>query len=104
VRKHVILGGRGKSEPYDALAGSFEVGDSAYLIGEATPALAEALAKREVPYVVAGELDVAVSLAAEAAGETDVVLLSPACASFDQFVSFEHRGEEFRRLVQKLTR
>jgi UDP-N-acetylmuramoylalanine--D-glutamate ligase len=47
-------------------------------------------------------LDRALSEAAAAASEGDVVLLSPACASFDQFTSFEHRGEEFRRLVQKL--
>jgi UDP-N-acetylmuramoylalanine--D-glutamate ligase len=104
VRKHVILGGRGKSEPYDALAAAFEDGDRAYLIGEAAPELAEALSKNGVPYVLAGTLEVAVPLAASAASETAVVLLSPACASFDQFTSFEHRGEEFRRLVQKLTK
>lgn len=104
AQKHVILGGRGKSEPYDALAAAFEEGDRAYLIGEAAPQLAEALSEKGVPYVMAGTLEMAVSLAAPAASETAVVLLSPACASFDQFTSFEHRGEEFRRLVQKLTK
>ena len=64
--------------------------------------VATALAAAHVPYVRAGTLDVALSTAAEAASDGDVVLLSPACASFDQFERFEQRGEEFRRLVQKL--
>ena len=101
-RKHVILGGRGKDEPYDALAGAFASGDRAYLIGEAADEIATALDAAQVPYVRAGTLDLALSEAAQAATESDVVLLSPACASFDQFERFEQRGEEFRRLVQKL--
>jgi UDP-N-acetylmuramoylalanine--D-glutamate ligase len=102
-RKHVILGGRGKAEPYDGLAAAFEHGDRAYLIGEAADEIAAALDAEDVPYVVAQTLDQALGAAAAAATGGDVVLLSPACASFDQFTSFEHRGEEFRRLVQKLT-
>jgi UDP-N-acetylmuramoylalanine--D-glutamate ligase len=101
-RKHVILGGRGKSEPYDALAGAFEPGDRGYVLGEAAPAIARALRAASVDHVVTGSLAEAVSAAAAAARAEDVVLLSPACASFDQFASFEHRGQEFRRLVQKL--
>jgi len=101
-RKHVILGGLGKDEPYDALAGAFSSGDRAYLIGEAADEIAAALDAAHVPYVRAGTLDLALSEAAAAASESAVVLLSPACASFDQFESFEQRGEEFRRLVQKL--
>ncbi len=101
-RKHVILGGRGKAESYAMLASAFEAGDRAYLIGEAAPELAAALDDAEVPYLQAGTLDLALSEAAAAASASAVVLLSPACASFDQFTSFEHRGEEFRRLVQKL--
>ncbi len=103
VQKHVILGGRGKAEPYDVLAAAFGDGDRAYLIGESAPDFADALDAAGVPYVDASNLARAVSLATEAASAPAVVLLSPACASFDQFVSFEHRGEEFRRLVQKLT-
>ena len=101
-RKHVILGGLGKDEPYDALAAAFAEGDRAYLIGAAADQIAAALDAAGVPYVRAGALDLALSAAAESAAEGDVVLLSPACASFDQFESFERRGEEFRRLVQKL--
>ncbi len=101
-RKHVILGGRGKAEPYDGLAAAFETGDRAYLIGEASEAIGTALRAAGVPVEQAGTLDRAVASAATAAAAGDVVLLSPACASFDQFTSFEHRGEEFRRLVQKL--
>jgi UDP-N-acetylmuramoylalanine--D-glutamate ligase len=102
-RKHVILGGRGKAEAYDALVAAFEHGDRAYLIGEAAGDLAAALEPAHVPYVVWITLEDAVDAAAQAASPGDVVILSPACASFDQFTSFEHRGEEFRRLVQKLS-
>ena len=52
--------------------------------------------------VEVGDLEAAVARAAADARPGDVVLLSPACASFDQFRDFVHRGEEFRRLVQNL--
>jgi UDP-N-acetylmuramoylalanine--D-glutamate ligase len=100
--KHVILGGRGKDEPYDALAAAFEREDRAYLIGEAAESFATALDGAGVPFVRSETLDRAVAEAAASASDGDVVLLSPACASFDQFERFEQRGEEFRRLVQKL--
>jgi UDP-N-acetylmuramoylalanine--D-glutamate ligase len=98
----VILGGRGKAEPYDALASAFEPGDRAYLIGEAADELAVALEAAGVPFGRSGTIERALADAATAASAGDVVLLSPACASFDQFTSFEHRGEEFRRLAEKL--
>ena len=101
-RKHVILGGRGKAEPYDALAAACAPGDRAYLIGEAAGDLAAAFEAAHVPYVVEGTLAAALAAASHAGSPGDVVLLTPACASFDQFRSFEQRGEEFRRLVQKL--
>ena len=56
-----------------------------------------------MPYDVTGTLERSLREARSEASPGDVVLLSPACASFDQFTSFEHRGEEFRRLVQKLS-
>jgi UDP-N-acetylmuramoylalanine--D-glutamate ligase len=98
----VILGGRGKAEPYDGLAAAVCEGDQAYLIGESASELASALDARGVPYVLSKTLERSLVDAAQAASTGDVVLLSPACASFDQFTSFEHRGEEFRRLVEKL--
>jgi UDP-N-acetylmuramoylalanine--D-glutamate ligase len=101
-RKHVILGGRGKAEPYDALAQAFEDGDRAYLIGEAAPEIGVALDAAGVSSVRSDTLERGLEEAASAASAGDVVLLSPACASFDQFTSFEHRGEEFRRLVENL--
>lgn len=99
---HVILGGRGKHEPYEALAAAFKPGDRAYLIGEATPEIAPALGREGVPYETAGDLSSALGLAASAAAPGDVVLLAPACASFDQFRDFEDRGDTFRRLVEEL--
>ncbi len=101
-RKHVIFGGRGKAEPYEGLADALESGDRVYLIGETANEIAAALDAAGVTYIRSGTLERAVADAASAADSGDVVLLSPACASFDQFRSFEHRGEEFRRLVQKL--
>ena len=102
ARLHVILGGRGKAEPYDGLAAEFRPGDRAYLIGETAGALATALEAAGVPCTPAGELRAALEAAVAAADPGDVVLLSPACASFDQFESFEDRGDEFRRLVGEL--
>jgi UDP-N-acetylmuramoylalanine--D-glutamate ligase len=102
ARLHVILGGRGKAEPYDELAEAFKPVDRAYLIGEAADAIAAALEGGRVPFVRAETLDRALDLAVAAAASGDVVLLSPACASFDQFESFERRGDVFRELVEGL--
>jgi UDP-N-acetylmuramoylalanine--D-glutamate ligase len=102
ARLHVILGGRGKAEPYAPLAEAFGPDDRAYLIGEAAGEIAAALDAAGVAHERSGDLETALAAARAAAGEGDVVLLSPACASFDQFESFEHRGEEFRRLVANL--
>jgi UDP-N-acetylmuramoylalanine--D-glutamate ligase len=100
-----IAGGKPKTGGIDSLAGFFPRIRRAYLIGEAAAAFAAGLGKR-VPHVVAGSLDRAVELAArdaDAATEmAPVVLLSPACASFDQFRNFEVRGEKFRDLVRAL--
>ncbi len=101
-RLHVILGGRGKNESYAALATAFGRDDRGYLIGETAGEIAQAFDEAGVSYGRCGTLASGVAAAAAAAEAGDVVLLSPACASFDQFTSFEHRGEEFRRLVAKL--
>jgi UDP-N-acetylmuramoylalanine--D-glutamate ligase len=102
-RLHVVLGGLGKAEPYEPLAGAFAPGDRAYLIGDAAPQIAAALDAASVPFVRSGDLETALAEASEAAAPGDVVLLSPACASFDQFESFEARGDMFRRLVEELS-
>jgi len=103
ARLHVILGGRGKKEPYEPLAAAFKADDRAYLIGESAGEIASALRARDVSYVEAGSLEDALAEASSAAAPRDVVLLSPACASFDQFDDFEARGDAFRRLVEALS-
>jgi len=101
-RLHVILGGRGKHESYEPLAAAFKPGDRAYLVGEAAEEMAPALGAASVDTVRAGDLEGAVAVASDAATAGDVVLLSPACASFDQFRDFEARGDAFRALVGEL--
>jgi UDP-N-acetylmuramoylalanine--D-glutamate ligase len=97
---HVILGGLGKNESYALLAADLRTkGARAYLIGAAAGELAAAL---ESPYELSGDLASAVRAATAAAGPGEIVLLSPACASYDQFENFEQRGDEFRRLVEAL--
>jgi UDP-N-acetylmuramoylalanine--D-glutamate ligase len=97
---HVILGGLGKNESYADLAADLRDRDArAYLVGAAADELAEAL---ESPFERSGDLATAVRAAAAAARPGDVVLLSPAAASYDQFENFEARGDEFRRLVEEL--
>src|SRR5207245_1391988 len=75
---------------------------AAGLIGEAPAQLADALDRNGRAYRRAGDLGTAVEQAAADARPGDVVLLSPACASYDQFHNFEERGDTFRRLVEEL--
>ncbi len=103
---HWILGGKAKDGGIDSLRRYFPNIAKAYLIGAATDLFAETLEGR-VKYERCGTLDKAVAAAArdaeQARGDKDVcVLLSPACASYDQFRNFEERGEAFRQLVAKL--
>jgi UDP-N-acetylmuramoylalanine--D-glutamate ligase len=72
------------------------------LIGEAADELAEALAEAGVRFADSGTLERAVADAFADAEPGEVVLLSPACASYDQFRDFEERGERFREVVEAL--
>ncbi|HEY4097829.1 MAG TPA: UDP-N-acetylmuramoyl-L-alanine--D-glutamate ligase [Baekduia sp.] len=100
VPVHAILGGRGKGESYaplrDAVAAHCA---GAYLIGEEAGALAAAL-DGAAPLTDAGDLAHAVAAARAAARPGEVVLLAPACASYDQFDNFEVRGEAFAQLAR----
>jgi UDP-N-acetylmuramoylalanine--D-glutamate ligase len=100
-----ILGGKAKTGGITGLTRFFPRIAKAYLIGEATDEFAPTL-EGEVPYVRCDTLDRAVAAAAADAGTSalpaPVVLLSPACASFDQYRNFEVRGDAFRNLVREL--
>ena len=100
----VILGGSRKGSSYAALAArAREAGVlRAYLIGEAASDVADALREAGVDFAHSGDLETAVGRAYEDAAPGEVVLLSPACASFDQFRDFEDRGDRFRALVKAL--
>jgi UDP-N-acetylmuramoylalanine--D-glutamate ligase len=100
----VILGGSLKGSSFTELAHrAHQSGVSrAYLIGEAADEIAEALAAAGVRFQHSRDLENAVADARAEAEPGDVVLLSPACASYDQFRDFEERGEQFRALVEAL--
>jgi UDP-N-acetylmuramoylalanine--D-glutamate ligase len=99
----LILGGSLKGEDFTAFARELPANvASIYVIGAAADDLAHALDTAGRPYSRDGDLTTALLHARADAQPGDVVLLSPATASFDQFDNFEHRGDTFRRLVQEL--
>jgi UDP-N-acetylmuramoylalanine--D-glutamate ligase len=98
---HWILGGLPKSDDLDACEPFLDHVKAAYTIGEAGPMFAQLLADR-LPVRECEMLVEAVGAAAGAARPGEVVLLSPACASFDQFRDYEARGDAFRAAVEAL--
>ena len=99
---HLILGGQGKGQDFTALADPVaERCRAVYLIGEDAAAIAGALAPRldGVAMIDADTLERSLVAARATARRGETILLSPACASFDQFSDFEARGDRFRALV-----
>ena len=103
---HWVVGGRAKEGGIDTLIDHFKRIDHAYLIGEASDAFADTFKRHNVTYSLCDHLDVALDQAirnakADQDGKGELtILLSPACASFDQFPNFMARGDAFRSLVQ----
>ena len=99
---HLILGGSLKGGGFEGLREPVaERCHACYLIGEAADRLAADLAEAGVPLHRCGDLEAAVAAARAAARPGEVVLLSPACASYDQFRDYEERGDRFRELIPR---
>jgi len=99
---HLILGGKDKGSPYTVLAPLLrERVRAVYTIGAAAAKI-ESQLRGVVPIHSSKTLDAAVAAAASAAHSGDVVLLAPACSSYDQFENYEQRGRAFKQLVQEL--
>lgn len=99
----VLLGGRNKGNSFDGVAGvAQEHVKRAVVFGEAAPEIAGSLRKAGVPFLTAATMAEAVSLAARDAVAGDDVVLSPACASFDEFDDFVHRGRVFKQMVASI--
>ncbi|WP_128892048.1 UDP-N-acetylmuramoyl-L-alanine--D-glutamate ligase [Erythrobacter sp. HKB08] len=101
-RVHWIVGGLAKEDGLGECEAHLGNVAAAYTIGEAGPRFAELLDGR-VPVTRAELLCEATRIASEVARPGDVILLSPACASFDQFRDYEKRGEHFRQIVEAIT-
>jgi len=100
---HLILGGKDKNSDYGTMAPLLkERVKVVYTIGSAAEKIERQL-QGVVKIVSAGTMQAAVTEAAKAAEAGDVVLLAPACSSFDQFENYEHRGQIFRQLVSELS-
>ncbi|AGH48839.1 MULTISPECIES: UDP-N-acetylmuramoyl-L-alanine--D-glutamate ligase [Sphingomonas] len=99
---HWILGGLPKADDLDPCVPYFDHVAAGYTIGQAGPMFARILGAAGRPVTESGTLDQAVRDAAAAARPGEVVMLSPACASFDQFRDFEARGDAFRAAVEAL--
>jgi len=97
-----ILGGRPKEDGIESLTPYFSKIKFAFLIGEAAEKWHEFLNENHIKNEVVFHLENAVKKSYKIAKEKDVVLLSPACASFDQFKSFEDRGDQFKKFVREL--
>jgi UDP-N-acetylmuramoylalanine--D-glutamate ligase len=99
---HLILGGKDKGSDYSVLNDLLrERVKRVYTIGAAAAKIESQIAGAEI--VPAHTLDNAVRQASASAQPGDIVLLAPACASFDQFQNYEHRGRVFKEVVQSLT-
>jgi UDP-N-acetylmuramoylalanine--D-glutamate ligase len=100
----LIVGGQDKGGAYDPVAHCMkQMGRAVVLIGEATPIIERALRGASYPIERAVSLEAAVARARELAEPGDAVLLAPACASFDMFRSYAHRGDVFVAAVRSLT-
>jgi UDP-N-acetylmuramoylalanine--D-glutamate ligase len=100
---HLIAGGSDKGSDYSPLVAPVaKHADAVYLIGETAPAMHSALASSGVPIHETGDLERAVAAAHAAARPGDTVLLSPGCASYDQYRNYEERGDHFKALVAQL--
>jgi UDP-N-acetylmuramoylalanine--D-glutamate ligase len=101
----IILGGKDKDSDYTVLREPLRAkARAALLIGAAAPKIARHLGDASVPVIQCGTLAAAVEKASRSAVPGHTVLLAPACASFDQFDSYEHRGRVFKELVNALAK
>ena len=101
---HIILGGKDKGSDYSVLKPLLRArAKRVYTIGAAAEKI-ESHISGAAPLERAGTLEAAVRRAAEQAQAGDIVLLAPACASFDQFENYEHRGRVFKQAVQAMAK
>jgi len=98
----MILGGKDKDSDYSLLAEPLQAKAHAALLIGAAAGKIEAQLKGALPLISCSTLENAVAEARSRARSGDTVLLAPACASFDQFENYEHRGREFKRMVHAL--